>query len=100
MRQLALQSALLSRGTLVTEEDIKAACRVFLGEVAQKVVIKRGLRPATHPRRSYERTVVVGVVTPTLTPDERRVAEQDLGAHLSARTSLQFPLVVELREHA
>ncbi len=99
-RQQALQSALLSRGTLVTEEDIKAACRVFLGEVAQKVVVRRGLRPAPDPRRSFERTVVIGVATPTLTPDERRVAEQDLGAHLSARTSLQFPLVVELQEHA
>ena len=99
-RRNALQSALLSRQTLVTEADIKAACRVFLGEVAQGVSVQRGLRPSAHPRRSFERTVIVRVVTKALAPAERAVAAQDLQVHLSARTSLQFPLIVEMTEHA
>ncbi len=99
-RQYALRSALLSRRTLVTEEDIKAACRVFLGETVQNVSVQRGLRPSAHPRRSFERTVIVRVITDPLSIDERSVAAQDLQAHLSARTSLQFPLVVEVPEHA
>lgn len=98
-RQHALRSALLSRHTLVTEEDIKAASRVFLGEVVRDVSVQRGLRPSAHPRRSFERTVVVQVTTTSLPSAERTVAEQALQAHLSARTSLQFPLVVEVQEH-
>lgn len=98
-RRHALRSALLSRHALVTEEDIKAACRVFLGEMVQDVSVQRGLRPSAHPRRSFERTVVVQVSMATLPPAERAVAEQDLLAHLSARTSLQFPLVVEMQGH-
>ena len=99
-RQYALRSALLSRRTLVTEEDIRAACRVFLGEVVRSVSVERGLRPSVHPRRSFERTVIVRVITDALPAAERAVAAQDLLAHLAARTSLQFPLVVEMPKHA
>ena len=98
-RRHALRSALLSRRTLVTEEDIKAVCRVFLGEVVRSVSVERGLRPSAHPRRSFERTVIVRVIADALPPAERLVAAQDLQAHLAARTSLQFPLVVEMPEH-
>ena len=98
-RRHALRSALLSRRTLVTEEDIKAACRVFLGEGVRDVSVQRGLRPSAHPRRSFERTVTVRVIADALPPAERLVAAQDLQAHLAARTSLQFPLVVEMPEH-
>ncbi len=97
-RQHALQSALLSRHTLITEEDIKAACRVFLGSGVQRVTVKRGLRPSAHPRRSFERTVVVEVITGPQSAAERPVAALELLAHLSARTSLQFPLEVLMLE--
>ncbi len=99
-RKHALRSALLSRHALVTEEDIRAACRGFLGEVVRSVSVQRGLRPSAHPRRSFERTVIVRVITDALPAAERAVATQDLQAHLAARTSLQFPLVVEMPEHA
>ena len=98
-RQHALRSALLSRRTLVTEEDIRAACRVFLGDVVQSVAVQRGLRPSAHPRRSFERTVIVRVITNALPAAERAVATSDLQAHLVARTSLQFPLIVEMPDH-
>jgi hypothetical protein len=98
-RRHVLRSALLSRRTLVTEEDIKAACRVFLGEGVRDLSVQRGLRPSAHPRRSFERTVIVRVVVDSLPLAERSLAAQDLQAHLAARTSLQFPLVVEMLDN-
>lgn len=95
-RLYALQSALLSRDKLVTEEDIKAACRTFLGARVRDVTLKKGLVPSAHPRRSFERTIVAQVTTTAMPEAERRTATHELERHLQQRTSLLFPVQVQL----
>ncbi len=95
-RLYALQSALLSRDKLVTEEDIKAACRTFLGATVREVTLQKGLVPSAHPRRSFERTIVARITTEAMPEAERRTATHELERHLQQRASLLFPVQVQL----
>ena len=99
-RLYALQSTLLSRDKLVTEEDIRAACRTYLGTTVRQVTIRKGLTPSAHPQRSFERTIIAHIITDLMLPAEQRTAEHELEQYLQQRASLLFPIQVQITSHS
>ncbi|WP_282773819.1 hypothetical protein [Phaeodactylibacter xiamenensis] len=57
----AMKSALLSRGRIVTREDVKAFCRQFLGEKIAELTVKDGVERDPRPNFGMIRLLTVQV---------------------------------------
>jgi len=62
----AYRNALLTRNRIVTPEDIKSICRVYLGSQISNVEIKKGIIINTAPKQGLNRSIDV-ILTPAKT---------------------------------
>jgi hypothetical protein len=96
----AYKNALLTRGRVVTAEDIKSVCYAELGDKITNVAVKKGVMHDPRPNKGLVRTLEVQL-TPApafnATPEEWNSLCKDLQAHLTQKTSaISLPLQVVL----
>ncbi len=69
----AFRSAILSRGRIVTEEDMKAACFVKLGNKIKDVKITKGISVSSIPKEGLQKTIDI-MLTPA---NSQRLSKED-----------------------
>ena len=81
----AYKNTLLSRGRIVTQQDIKNACQQVFGSKMQKAEVKKGIAMSTKPDEGLINTVDVTVAT------NKQLNEEELQA-------LQHELLIKLQQ--
>ena len=69
------RKALLSKGRVVTREDIKVLCYEHLGKMLEKVEIKKGIKKDDSITSGYVRTIDIHI---KLSKRESRLSEDEL----------------------
>lgn len=91
------KEAILAHGRVVTAEDIKAVCFSLLGDLLQKVEVRKGVRLSEDPRCGLLQTIEV-----TLTPRDKREDWNEicrsLRLDLNARAGGLHSIEVELND--
>ena len=95
----AFRSNLLSRGRIVTREDLKAACYAELGDSIAHVEVKKGFENASSTKQGLMRVLDV-FLTPseqeTLAEDEWAKISAELAMSLERRSSIFLPIRVRV----
>lgn len=85
----AYKSALMTRGRIVTMQDIKSTCIFELGERASKIEVVKGVDIGSHPGEGLLRTIDV-IIYPSnyqsYSIEDWDVIKQDLKVKLSSRS--------------
>jgi hypothetical protein len=96
-----LRNSLLSRGRIVTMEDIRATCRAAMSDKARDIQVKKVFESSTMPQTGFIRTIRVEIIpkdTQMVNDEEWRLACEDLRLTLESRSAANWPYKIVIKK--
>ncbi len=97
----AYRKALLTKGRIVTPEDVKALCYEHFGKILEKVEVSKGISRSASISSGFVRTIDVSITiskrTSTLTDEELKFMIEDLKVKLEDQSANIIPYRVFLK---